>query len=276
MNIMYLAIVLLTSAADLQLNPAQQEAVLQEAHVAYGTGVSLQTADPVAAKESFRRSAERFEVLVDDGIENGRLWYNLGNAHLQAQEVGKAIAAYRVAKRFLPSDGRVRANLQHARSLVKNAISNSDRKSSLQLLAFWHTSLPTNARLVLAMTCWSIFWGVLCVRFFIPLPGFKSASVISGIGAIALGVSVSIDLADTHNDEGVLVSNEVIVRKGNGDSFAPMFQEPLYEGVEFTIIEQRTDWLHILLPNGSSGWIQEVDAQVVSLDRETPQKITRL
>jgi hypothetical protein len=243
--------------SSVHLTNEQQVAVLQEAQHAYDTGVSLQTADPVAAKESFRRSAERFQVLVDDGIENGRLLYDLGNANVQAGQIGEAIAAYRSASRYIPSDGRLHANLVHARSLVNNPIENKKTKSVLKRLAFWHDALPTSVRLGLGTMCWFAFWGLVSVRIFKGIPGFKTASCFLGFFSIVLSVSVALDIADQHSQYGVIVRDEVIVRKGNGANYSPLFKEPLQGGIEFEIIEQRPDWLHILLPNGSKGWVEE-------------------
>jgi len=254
------------STADVHLSKEQQIAVLQEAHVAYNNGIDLQTADPVAAKESFRRSANRYQLLVDDGIENGKLWYDLGNAQLQSDEIGEAIAAYRSAQRYIPSDGRVETNLTYARSLVANLESAEDSVSLLKRLAFWHVSLPTQVRLGAGITFWIACWALISARLFRSIPGFKTASISLGLAAVALGVSVGADIADQHQEHGVLIAKDVIVRKGNGLNYAPMFQEPIHEGMEFEILGMRKEWLHIRLPNGSVGWIQRDDAQVVSLD----------
>lgn len=260
-----ITLALLTAAAPLQLTSEQQIAVLQEAQIAYDKGISLQTADPVASKEAFRTSAERFNILVDDGIENGKLWYNLGNAQLQTGEIGEAIAAYRSAKRYIPSDGRVEPNLEYARSLVNNPISGENTTSILSRLAFWHEDLPTQARLTFCIIFWCICWGLVSARLFRTIPGFKTASISLGCASIALGVSVAADIADQYQDHGVITANEVIVRKGNGVNYAPMLKDPIDEGIEFELIEQRPDWLHITLPNGTTGWIQKNDAQIVTL-----------
>ena len=260
------SMILALAGTPYQLTPDQQTAVLHEAQVAYDSGISLQTADPVASKESFRRSANRFQILVDDGIENGKLWYNLGNAQLQAGKVGEAIAAYRSGQRYIPSDGRLLANLQHARTLVSNPIKAEDTTSILKRLAFWHESLPTKVRLTVGVLVWFGCWGLVSVRLFRPIPGFKISSITLGCAAIALGISVGADIADQHQDNGVLTASEVIIRKGNGVNYSPMLNEPIREGIEFEIIGQRPDWLHIRLPNGTTGWIQEEDAKVVTLD----------
>ncbi|MDP7006308.1 MAG: hypothetical protein QF718_08885 [Phycisphaerales bacterium] len=261
-------VLLLTfSSGQIHLTNEQQAAVLQEAQAAYNNGVSLQTSDPVASKESFRRSAGRFQILVDDGIENGKLWYNLGNAQLQAGEVGEAIAAYRSGQRYIPSDGRLKANLRYARSIVSNPIKGEDTSSIMKRLAFWHEALPTHVRLTIGIIFWFTFWSIISIRIFRMIPGFKTASVAFGSVAIAFGISVGADLISQHQDHGVLIASEAIIRKGNGMNYAPMLKNPIQEGVEFEIIEKRPDWLHIKLPNGSTGWIQEENVQIVTLDQ---------
>ncbi len=258
-----LTIITLCLLSNMQLTSEQQRAVLEEAQQAYDTGVSLQTADPVAAKESFRRSAQRFQILVDDGIENGYLLYDLGNAHVQAGQFGLAIAAYRSASRYIPSDERLHANLVHARSLVNNPIENQKSKTILTRLTFWHGSFPTNIRLGIGMISWFAFWGLMSVRIFKGIPGFKTVSIFLGFISIVLSVSVGLDITDQYSQHGVIVLNEVIVRKGNGMNYSPLFKEPIHEGVEFEIIEQRPNWVHILLPNGTQGWVEEESVNII-------------
>ena len=252
--------------SEVHLTQEQQIAVLAEAQNAYDNGVTLQNADPVASKDSFRRSAERFQLLINDGVENGRLCYNLGNAYVQSGEIGQSIAAYLAASRYIPSDGRLAANLQYARSLVSNPIKENSSTTILEKLAFWHTALPTKVRFALGILCWLAAWGLISLRTIRTIPAFKSTAITLGCFATVLGISVRSDMIDQHLDHGVVVADEVILRKGNGTAFGPMFTQPIHEGIEFEIIEHRPHWLHILLPNGSKGWIQEEDAQLVSND----------
>ncbi|HIA71136.1 MAG TPA: hypothetical protein EYO01_00290 [Phycisphaerales bacterium] len=260
-----LAYLLLTvSTAQMHLSDDQKLAVLHEAQVAYENGIELQTADPVASKDSFRRAANRYQVLVDDGVENGMLWYNLGNSQLLSGNIGEAIVAYRIGQRYIPSDGRLTANLQFARSLVANPVKKENTISILRRLAFWHDALPTKVRLTIGLLLWFSCWTLLSVRLFRTIAGFKTTSIFLGIAVVALSFSVVHDILDQHRSNGVLIESEVTVRKGNGEHFAPLFTEPIHEGIEFEILEQRPDWLHIKLPNGSTGWIQEKDATIVS------------
>ena len=56
---------------------------------------------------------------------------------------------------------------------------------------------------------------------------------------------------------GVVVVDEVTVRKGNAESYEPAFTEPMTEGMEFRLVERRGSWLQIELSNGNRGWVPE-------------------
>jgi hypothetical protein len=58
-------------------------------------------------------------------------------------------------------------------------------------------------------------------------------------------------------DHGVVVANEVVARKGYGESYEPAFADPLPEGTEFTISERRNDWLLIRLEGNQEGWVEK-------------------
>jgi len=56
------------------------------------------------------------------------------------------------------------------------------------------------------------------------------------------------------------MADGVVVRKGNGDGFEPAFTQPLSQGVEFRVLEERPGWIQIRLPDGKSGWIKALQA----------------
>jgi SH3-like domain-containing protein len=67
----------------------------------------------------------------------------------------------------------------------------------------------------------------------------------------------------TTQREGVVVTGEVVARKGDGASYAPAFRTPLHEGAEFRIAERRGDWLRIRLPDGRGCWIPAAAAETI-------------
>ena len=73
---------------------------LSDALHAFDHGSALLKRAPDEALSAFRQAGDQFQRVVDAGIENGQLYYNLGNTHLRLGEIGRAIAAYRRAQRL--------------------------------------------------------------------------------------------------------------------------------------------------------------------------------
>ena len=124
-----------------------------------------------------------------------------------------------------------------------------------------HYRWPVRTRLVLALIAYGLFWMMLLVRTFQPRRRLTQGIMVTLILWVTLGVSVAADwrFRDRPTD-GVLVAEEVVVRKGDGEGYDPQFTEPLHEGVEFTVLKQRRGWVHIELPDGNRGWIRDGDA----------------
>ena len=124
------------------------------------------------------------------------------------------------------------------------------------------------------MGAWILFWTLLSMRFSRRRENtheseMSRAAWLTGIWAtIAIAViaagTLIFDTAVTQMyPVGVLTGNEVVLRSGNGDGFGAIVEEPLQEGVEFTILESRPGWWRIELADGTIGWIPIDDAESI-------------
>ena len=77
------------------------ESIWSEANEAYKAG-------------SYEKSVALYESLIEEGVETGKLHFNLGNAYFKTNELGRAILHYHKARRFLPGDEDLEANLRLA------------------------------------------------------------------------------------------------------------------------------------------------------------------
>jgi hypothetical protein len=248
------------------LSPEQRSAVLAEAQAAYDDGVAAQRRDPEQARRRFEASAERYAMLVEDGVENGRLRYNLANAQLQSGRLGEAVLNYRRAERLIPGDPRLRSNLSYARSLVRSRIEPGGGRALLDALLAWHRRTTTAVRLGVFVLAYLALWPTLLLVAWRAQPPVLWRGAAVGCAAVALvtGISVGNDLwLGEDRPAGVLMSDEVVLRKGNGEGYEPRFEQPLHEGVEFELIEQRGSWLNIELSDGSTGWVRAAQAELV-------------
>lgn len=250
-------------ATGAELSPLQRQQLLSEAQAAYDEGVSVLRRDPGSAVEAFRTAAERFGQLLDDGVVNGRLHYNLANAWLQAGELGRAILHYRAAEAMMPGDPRVRHNLEYARSLRRSNIPPSGRRALGEALLGWLDAIPRRVRLEAGFAAWVAFWGALGLHLFAPRrlwPWLAGSLTLIWLAAAA---SLLADADGPDHSEGIVLVDDVIVRKGNSEGFEPQFAEPLHQGVEFIVLEHRADWIRIELPDGKTGWIRADQAGLI-------------
>lgn len=222
--------------------------------------------DPTAARRLYDESRRGFQSLVDDGIENGRLYYDLGNTYVRLGQVGKAIASYRKAERLIPGDAQLNENLRYARSLRQDQISPPATAAALRSLFFWHfdTSLVTRSKI--GLIAFAAFWGLMAVRLFVRGRPASLVWATRGVAAltIALACSIAWDRYDARTMAGVVTSENVVLRKGNGEAYEPRFDHRFSDGVEFVLTEPpRGEWLHIQLPDGKDGWIRKDQAELL-------------
>ena len=245
------------------LTDAQRVQILAEAQGAYDSGISVLRGDPQGANEAFHSAAARFQQLVDDGISNGTLHYNLANAYLQAGELGRAILHYRKAHKLIPGDARLEHNLEYARTLRRSRIAPSGQRALAGALLGWHERFSLRARFHAFLGAYVFFWVLLAALLLRPWPPGRWLAVVAAVAWLACGVSVAADLLADQGGEAVVLADDVVVRKGNSTGFEPQFEQPLHQGVELRILDERGGWLYIELPNGKTGWIPADQAGVV-------------
>ena len=236
----------------------------EEAEKSYADGLARLADDPAAARELFRTSAERLDRLRRDFGTSAEIEYNLGNARVQAGDLGRGLAAYLRAERLAPADPRIAANLAHARSLVTKPITGDAVRPAWSSVGSWWTPIGAGTRLAVFGLAWTLAW--IAVAALIVArdrqaawrrPVRTLAPVLAAVG-LAAGATVALDLTERSlRPIGVTVSDGIEVRKGNGEGFAPQIAERLAPGIEFLILERRPGWLRIRLPDATEGWIRD-------------------
>jgi hypothetical protein len=242
-----------------ELSKSEQLRVLDDALAAFDRGAA--ETSPARAAEHYRQAADGFEKLVAAGVENGELYYNLGNTYLRLGDVGRAIVNYRRAARLIPDDANLNANLHFARSRVPTPIEPSAENKLLHGVLFWHYGTSIRGRTQVAMICFVACWLLLAIRLLTNGAWLRNAALALLLVAIVAGASSAVSTIDARRTpDGVLIAGHTIIRKGNGTTYEPVFNEPLSAGVEFTILETRTDatgrvWHRVAFPNDAQGWL---------------------
>ena len=99
---------------------------------------------------------------------------------------------------------------------------------------------------------------------------FFKSTVVKGFLIVSLFMNVTLGgsfLISVYKIQfqtsGVVTGKEVTVRKGPGQSYEPVYQQPLAEGNSFRLVESHNDWWKVELANGDQVWIQSSDAGII-------------
>lgn len=222
------------------------------------------TSEPERARRLFRSAAKRFETVAASGVRNGRLEYNLGNAHLQAGDVGSAILHYRRAERLIPGEPALQDNLGVARSRCLTPIAETRGRTFWRGVLFWHYTVSEAKRGQVALGLYASVWGFLAFGLASRARWPRVGAIVCALGCLALAVSVGVSRWEDRNaPSGVVITPDTVVFKGPGAGYQRQFEQPLQPGVEFSVRERRGNWWSIELPNGQGGWIESARADLV-------------
>jgi tetratricopeptide (TPR) repeat protein len=221
--------------------------------------------DPAAAMDLYTKASLRFERLVEEGgIRNGKLFYNIGNIHFLLEDIGRAILNYRRAEQYLPNDPNLAKNLSYARSMRRDKLDINEQEKILQTLFFFHYDLQTQTRLILFGIFYVSFWLAAGVKIFSRRPFTSWGLGVTLLFTLLFGVSLFMEARQANSiREGVIIYPEVIARQGDAESYQPSFEAPLHAGTEFKLLEERTAWWQIELPDGRNAWIPAKSGELV-------------
>jgi len=254
--------VMLCFSNDVKAESDYISSLFDRANEAYDRGIEL---EDEARERKLRIAAANYKKIIKQGrIENGYLYYNLGNTYFHLNELGKAIANYRRAERFLPNSTELRENIRTAISRRKDRIEKSQVESIWRTLFFWHYLMSSRAKIILFAAFFILIWFFLFIKLFSSNAALKWGVVLSVLLSVSFGLSFVLESYSRINDKyGVITAEEVDAKKGPYTNAESEFKTPLHEGTEFKLIEERSGWYRIRLENGVTTWLSREDCEII-------------
>ena len=219
-----------------------------------------QTFDEAESPEDFLRAASLYQEVLDMGLVSGAVLYNQGNAFMRAGQRGRAIACYRQAKRYRPTDSKLDYNL---RSALKTQ-SVKRKRAVIDYLFFWQDWIGYGGKFRLMMCSGAITFVIGVIALYIDRR--RWLTVLGWLGLLITLILSASAAYDWYRFEvvrhGVVIADGVVARKGNAESYERAFTQSLSEGSEFEAVEYRGDWLLIRLPGAKEGWVRREEVVV--------------
>lgn len=211
-----------------------------------------------ATSEEFVKAASEYQEVIDGGFESGSVYYNQGNAWMQAGQTGRAIAAYRQAGRTLPRDPYLAANLRQAFANIGQPA--EQPKSILDFLFFWQNSISYAEKAVaVTVLLLAVLLMALSGRLVRSDKELKRFNVVVAVALALMAASLARDWVNFElTQHGVIVA-ETMARKGGSENYEPAFNQQLTDGTEFVVMSEQNGWLQIQVAGAGEGWVPARD-----------------
>ncbi|MBT5875137.1 MAG: tetratricopeptide repeat protein [Candidatus Latescibacteria bacterium] len=213
-------------------------------------------------REQYSEASRIYERMLQLGFEHGSVYYNLGNAYFKQKETGRAILAYERAARLRPRDRDTRTNLEIANLRTVDRIQIDEPWIGYRLLKSFTIDEAT-----LGVSVPGLVLLLLCIGFVLAKSNATRRRIyrIGVLSAIVLALMGAVAGARFYDHfwaiEAIILDQESPARSGPGDNYDPLFS--LHEGTKVTVIEQRSGWKRILLPDGKEGWISRESLSII-------------
>lgn len=255
----------LKSSAHATLSQQEISELFTQANEMFHQANTAAAGDSEKAKDLYLKSIMRFEKIIKEGgVQNGELYYNIGNAYFRMKDLGRAILNYRRAYQFLPNDPNLQQNLSYARKLRKDKVEETQKTKVFKSLFFWHYDISTSVRILLFSIAFIITWGMAAVRIYFRKPFFRWGGFVSAVIALLLASSLLVEgYTQRMLRPGVIIDEEITARKGNSKTYEPSFTEPLHAGLEFNLIEERGNWYFIELSDSRKCWVPKESTELM-------------
>lgn len=204
------------------------------------------------------KAMEGYVAIFESGLESGNLYYNIGNGFLKMGRLGQAILCYERAKRLIPHDSDLRANLTYARSLAENT---NDRKMGNFILNAINALFESYSlrAVIFSATCLYLLL-LLLAGIFTAKPFIARRFRALEILVAALFVLNLTALASRYFNERIL-KHGIVVQDKVECKYEPIEKSTTYytlrEGGDVLILATRNGWRQIRRPDGKIGWVKK-------------------
>ncbi len=221
---------------------------------------TFEKANEAYQKGSYEVAAQEYQSLLDAGVQNADIYYNLGNSYFRLKKPGLAILQYERGLRLQPHH----SDLQHNLQVVRRQL--TDEWSDLPpffLSQWWRTiasMMSTGAWAILAiLLAWLTaaawyFWQWGAERrhrkwgFWAGNAGWLALLLVIGLGWTRL--------RRQQNDRiAILMSPETELKAAPDPASAEV--RKVHEGARLELLDQIGDWYKVMLPDGQDGWLPE-------------------
>lgn len=212
----------------------------------------------------FLEASQTYQQLVDKGIVNSTLHYNLGNAYYKQGELGRAILNYERAAQLKPRDADIRANLEISRGQTVDKYESEGAAWLGRLVDVSKSLLTLSEMTAIILILWLLLASLILVYRHTRREWLQYTLILVTllfmIAAFSLG---SRAYFENSRPEAVVLAEEADILSGPGTQYITEFT--LHSGAKVNLLETRGNWARLALPGEQlQGWVPSETIAAVS------------
>jgi tetratricopeptide (TPR) repeat protein len=248
---------------DGALSPAPEENVASAVHAPVSaSGVDInawfQTANRFYVDNRFDSALVYYTRIVDAGIRNSAVLYNMGNCHYRLQRPGLARLHYEKAAMLAPNDADIQANIDFIKSIiVDRTVENQDDFEFLTAVTYnIHTLLPLNIQLIILcalLFILSLIGSRMLMKKGLARLWLAYAAVLCALLIAVVGISAGYKIYAIESRQYAIIMSQSLDAKNQPAGTQTLFT--VHEGTKLRVNKTVGEWSLVSLPNGASGWV---------------------
>ena len=249
MKNLVLSVLLLLSCSPIQAQDAATVQHWNEAGRAY-------------AAHQYHNAIDHYEAIVKEHKASDVVYYNLGNAYYKNGAKGKAILNYKKALKINAANKQARENIAFIHRKTPGIPVALDDIFFMRWYKTLLNTVPANTWAVLALIG---FLAVLAVVYGISVRkiryGYRWLSFSAVVWILIISLAFTGYRQGKSNTEGVVHTAQAFLYE-TGDKSKPRMSVP--EGTVLTLLGKTEEGkLLVRLANGTEGWIDQADIEIV-------------
>jgi len=210
-------------------------------------------------KRDYAKAAEEYLKIGDTGAESGNLYYNIGNSFFKLGKIGYAILNYERARKIIPQDRDLKANLAYAKSLVGSSVFQVPQKNPV--VSAIKTPFKDFNITILGFSVIALYLIVISFSIFFLFNPFlaKRMWIVFLMLFILFIVSASAFMIRYYDED--FLKRGIVVQKEIDCKYEPIDKSTTYyklqEGDEALILSTRGGWRQIRRLDGKIAWVKK-------------------
>jgi hypothetical protein len=219
----------------------------------------------------FKAAVQGYARLVDAGVRDADVYFNLGLAFAREDELGQAILNLERAARLRPGDSETSTALETARATLGKRLAQAKGEATIQakppLSEALVRSIHEDTLAVLLLVFDVLFFGLLLAYPRVRADASRNFTAIAATACGALLVIAGTGLflkrgGQTEGQPGVVVREGAELREGP-DRHARQ-RASAHEGVSARVLGRDGGFVRVKIPGGAEGWMADRDVGVIA------------